>query len=311
MRVIYKLIATTIIAIAMTITTNAQNMSKEIPSVKLSNGVEMPLIGFGTLRLPQETCADNVANAIRTGFRLIDTAKNYANEEEVGIGIKQSGIPREQLFITTKLWIKDYGYEQARKAFEASLERLGVEYIDLYLLHQPFGDVHGAWRALEDLYREGKIRAIGVSNFTPDRLVDLCLTADIKPMVNQIEFCPYFQQWKAKEWNDKYGVQVEAWGAMASGNHPELFTEPVLVEIGNKFGKSPAQVILRYLTQRGVVALCRTDNPEHQKEDIDIFDFVLNDDDMHRIDLLDKGRTMAKDHRSPEDVEWFHTKATR
>ena len=289
---------------------NAQKMN-EVPIVKLNNGVEMPQLGFGSLRLPQETCAENVANAIRLGFRLIDAAKNYANEEEVGRGIKMSGVPREQLFITTKLWIKDYGYERAKQAFEASLDRLGTDYIDLYLLHQPFGDVHGAWRALEELYEEGKIRAIGVSNFSPDRLVDLCQTARIRPMVNQIEFSPYFQQWRAKQWNDKYGVQVEAWGAMVSGNHPELFTEPTLVEIGAKYKKSAAQVILRYLTQRGIVALCRTDNPKHQQEDISIFDFELTDAEMHAIDLLDKGRTMAKDHRSPEDVEWFHTQATR
>lgn len=300
-----------LIFLAWIIPTKAQDMNNITHSVVLNNGVEMPLIGFGTLRLPAATCADNVSCAIKTGFRLIDTAKNYTNEEEVGNGIRQSGIPREELFITTKLWIKDYGYEQAREVFDASLKRLGTDYIDLYLLHQPFGDIHGAWRALEELYEEGKIRAIGVSNFSPDRLVDLCQTARIRPMVNQIEFSPYFQQWRAKQWNDKYGVQVEAWGAMVSGNRPELFTEPALVEIAAKYNKSTAQVILRYLTQRGIVTLCRTDNPEHMKEDLAIFDFELADDEMHRIDLLDKGHTMAKDHQSPEDVEWFHKEATR
>lgn len=310
MKKILKPILAIAFVLGMTSQTNAQKMNN-VPIIKLNNGVEMPQLGFGTLRLPQETCAENVANAIKLGFRLIDTAKNYANEEEVGRGIKMSGVPRDQLFITTKLWIKDYGYEHAKQAFEASLERIGTDYIDLYLLHQPFGDVHGAWRALEELYEEGKIRAIGVSNFSPDRLVDLCMTARIRPMVNQIEFSPYYQQWLAKHWNDKYGVIVEAWGAMASGNHPELFTEPTLVTIGIKHEKTAAQVILRYLTQRGVVALCRTDNPTHQQEDIDIFDFELTDAEMHAIDLLDKGHTMAKDHRAPEDVEWFHTKATR
>lgn len=306
-----KLFFATILMLGVARQINAQPMINNVPTVKLSNGVEMPLLGFGTLRLPQESCAEHVADAIKIGFRLIDAAKNYANEEEVGRGIKMSGVPRGQIFITTKLWIKDYGYESAKQAFEASLERLGTDYVDLYLLHQPFGDIHGAWRALEELYEAGKIRAIGVSNFTPDRLVDLCLTARIQPMVNQIEFSPYFQQWQAKQWNDRYGVQVEAWGAMASGNRPEMFTEPTLVDIGKQYGKSAAQVILRYLTQRGIVALCRTDNPAHRQEDIDIFDFELTDAEMHAIDLLDKGHTMAKDHRSPQDVEWFHTKATR
>ena len=279
--------------------------------VMLNNGVRMPILGYGTLRLTTEQCADCVAEAIRKGWRLIDTAKNYMNETEVGKGIRQSGIPRGELFITSKLWIKDYGYEQAKAAFQKSLDRLGLDYLDLYLLHQPFGDVYGAWRALEELYEAGKIRAIGVSNFHPDRIADFAFVSKIKPAVNQIEFSPYFQRWDDKRTNDEYGVQVESWGPLVSGTHPEVFTEPVLIEIGKKYGKTPAQIILRWLTQQGVVTVCKTQHPERMEENIHIFDFKLSVDDMSQIAKLDKRQTMFKDHRSPEDVRWFHTEATR
>lgn len=279
--------------------------------VTLNNGVRMPILGYGTLRLTTEQCAGCVAEAIHKGWRLIDTAKNYMNETEVGKGIRQSGIPREELFITSKLWIEDYGYEQAKAAFQKSLDRLGLDYLDLYLLHQPFGDVYGAWRALEELYEAGKIRAIGVSNFHPDRIADFAFVSKIKPAVNQIEFSPYFQRWGDKRTDDEYGVQVESWGPLVSGAHPEVLTEPVLVEIGKKYEKTPAQIILRWLTQQGVVTVCKTQRPERMEENIRIFDFKLSVDDISRIAKLDKKHTMFKDHRSPEDVRWFHMEATR
>ena len=273
----------------------------------LNNGIRMPILGYGTLRIPVERCAECVSEAIRKGWRLIDTAKNYANETEVGKGIRQSGIDRKELFVTSKLWFKDYGYESAKRAFDATLDRLGLDYLDLYLLHQPFGDVYGAWKALEELYAEGRIRAIGVSNFHPDRIVDMGFVNQIMPAVNQIEFSPYFQRWEDKRVNDQYGVQVESWGPFVSGSHPELFSEPVLQDIGKKYGKTPAQVILRYLTQQGVVTVCKTERPERMIENIGVFDFKLSGGDMAQIAKLDKGRTMSKDHRAPEDVKWFHT----
>lgn len=284
---------------------------KNMDYVTLNNGVRMPILGYGTLRLPKEKCADCVAQAIKTGWRLIDTAKNYANEVEVGEGIRRSGIDRKELFVTTKLWLKDYGYEQAKAGFQASLDRLKLDYIDLYLLHQPFGDVYGAWRALEELYKEGKIRAIGISNFYPDRVVDFAFVNEVRPAVNQIEFSPYFQRWSDKSVNDEYGVQVESWGPLVSGMRPEIFTEPTLVEIGKKYGKTPAQVILRWLTQQGVVTICKTERAERMIENLESLDFKLSVDDMSQIAKLDKGHTMSKDHRNAEDVKWFHTSATR
>lgn len=290
---------------------NRLKKSTDMDYVTLNNGVRMPILGYGTLRLPADRCSERVAQAIRTGWRLIDTAKNYANETMVGEGIRRSGIDREELFITSKLWIKDYGYEQAKRAFQDTLDRLGLDYLDLYLLHQPFGDVYGAWRALEELYEEGRIRAIGISNFFPDRVVDFVFVNKVIPAVNQIEFSPYYQRWEDKRWNDSYGVQVESWGPLVSGMRPELFTEPVLVDIGNKYGKTPAQVILRWLTQQGVVTLCKTEHPERMAENLGSLDFKLSVDDMAKISRLDKGHTQAKDHRSPEDVRWFHEEATR
>lgn len=283
----------------------------EMDYVTLNNGVRMPVLGYGTLRLSPDACADCVAKAVEAGYRLIDTAKNYANETHVGEGIRRSGIAREELFITSKLWIKDYGYEQAKQAFQATLDRLRLDYLDLYLLHQPFGDVYGAWRALEELYAEGKIRAVGISNFFPDRVVDFAYTARVKPAVNQIEFNPYFQRWADKRVNDEYGVQVESWSPLVSGLRPEVLAEPVLAEIGKKYGKTPAQAILRWLTQQGVVTICKTQRPERMKENLESLSFKLSVEDIARIVALDTGRTAAKDHRSPEDVKWFHTQATR
>lgn len=279
--------------------------------VTLNNGVQMPILGYGTLRLPADKCAECVAQAIRTGWRLLDTAKNYANETMVGEGIRQSGIDRKELFVTSKLWIKDYGYEQAKAAFQATLDRLQLDYLDLYLLHQPFGDVYGAWRALEELYEAGRIRAIGICNFYPDRVADFSYINKVKPAVNQIEFSPYYQRWTDKQVNDEYGVQIESWGPLVSGSRPELFTEPVLIEIGQRYGKTPAQIILRWLTQQGVVTLCKTERPERMVENLGSLDFKLSVEDTAQIAKLNKKHTMFKDHRSPEDVKWFHTEATR
>lgn len=279
--------------------------------VTLNNGVRMPILGYGTLRLTAGQCAGCVAEAIQRGWRLIDTAKNYANETLVGDGIRYSGIDRKELFVTSKLWFKDYGYDSAKRAFDATLSRLELDYLDLYLLHQPFGDVYGAWRALEDLYEEGRIRAIGVSNFFPDRVTDFAFVNKVRPAVNQIEFSPYFQRWEDKKTNDEYGVQVESWGPLCSGMHPELLQEPILIEIGKKYGKTPVQVILRWLTQQGVVTICKTQHPERMKENLTSLDFKLSVEDISQIARLDKGHTMSKNHRMPEDVKWFHTESTR
>lgn len=290
---------------------NASQMAAAMDYVTLNNGVKMPVLGYGTLRLPREQCADCVAKAIQSGYRLIDTAKNYVNEIPVGEGIRRSGIDRKELFVTSKLWFKDYGYKQAKAAFKATLKRLQLDYLDLYLLHQPFGDVYGAWQALEELYEDGKIRAIGVSNFFPDRIVDFAFVNKIRPAVNQIEFSPCYQRWSDKAVNDEYGVQVEAWGALLSGMHPEILTEPVLVEIAKKYNKTPAQVILRWLTQQGVVTICKTQRPERMLENLQSLSFKLSVDDISQIAKLDKGHTMYKNHRLPEDVKWFHTEASR
>ncbi len=287
------------------------NAASSMDYVTLNNGVRMPILGYGTLRLPVGRCAECVSEAIQKGWRLIDTAKNYTNEVQVGEGIRRGGIDRKELFVTSKLWFKDYGYEQAKRAFDATLDRLQLDYLDLYLLHQPFGDVYGAWRALEELYEEGRIRAIGVSNFYPDRVADFNFVNKVKPAVNQIEFSPYFQRWDDKRVNDEFGVQVEAWGPLVSGNRPELFAEPILLEIGKRYGKTPAQVVLRYLTQQGVVTICKTERPERMIENLGSLDFKLSVKDMAQISQLDKGHTMSKDHRSPEDVKWFHNESTR
>lgn len=279
--------------------------------VTLNNGVRMPMLGYGTLNLPSATCADCVSEAIKIGWRLIDTAKNYANEEYVGQGIKNSGIDHKELFVTSKLWLKDAGYEQAKKAFQLTLDRLQLSYLDLYLIHQPFGDVYGAWREMEELYRAGKIRAIGVSNFYDDRLVDFVMTNEVKPAVNQVEINPYHQQWKAQDVNQEYNVQLEAWGPLGQMKRPELLNEPVLTGIGKKYGKTAAQVILRWLIQRGIVTLVKTAHRERILENLSIFDFTLSPEDMEQIRVLDTGKSIFGDHRDPERVKWFHTSASR
>lgn len=285
----------------------------QIPNAKLNNGVLMPLLGFGTLDLPREQCAQSVFEAIKAGYRLIDTAQNYINEDEVGAGIKEaikSGlVKRDELFITTKLWINDY--QNANKAFETSLKRLGVDYLDLYLLHQPFNDIYGAWRVLSSLYKAKRVRAIGVSNFYPDRLADLCLNNEIKPMVNQIEISPYFQQESARAINAKYGVQVEAWGALVRGKNANLFKEASLVKIARTHKKSVAQVVLRWLLQREIVSIVKTQNPQRMRENLGVLDFALSQNEMQTIAKLDTGKTSHFEHRNADGVEFLITKATR
>lgn len=258
-----------------------------IPTVRLNNGMEMPTLGFGTLYLKDDVGASCVAQAIKLGYRLLDTATIYGNEDAVGRGIKQSGIDRKELFISTKLWVSDMGYEGTKKALQTSLEKLGVEYVDLYLIHRPHGDVAGSWRAMEELCRAGKIRAIGVSNFDPAQLADLIAKAEIKPVVNQIELNPYFQQPELAALIAQAGVQVEAWSPFAEGRNG-LFTDATLVEIGRKHHKTAAQVTLRWLIQRGVAVIPRSSNPAHMQENLDVFDFELNEAEMRQIAALDK-----------------------
>lgn len=275
--------------------------------VVLNNGVEMPVLGYGTLRITDPIqCEQCVYEAIKVGYRLIDTAAAYMNEEAVGRAIKRAiheGIvERKDLFITTKLWIQDAGYETAKRAFERSLKRLQLEYVDLYLIHQPFGDVHCAWRAMEELYREGLARAIGVSNFHPDRLMDLMVHHEVVPAVNQIEIHPFYQQTEAIEFMRKYNIQPEAWAPFAQGKN-NIFQNEVLVSIAKKHNKTVAQVILRWLIQRGIVAIPRTVHRERMIENISIFDFELDQEDMDRIAKLDKKESAFFSHRDPEHVK--------
>lgn len=272
--------------------------------VTLANGVKMPQLGYGVYQVTKEECERCVSDALSVGYRHIDTAQSYFNEEEVGNAIKKSGIPREELFITTKVWIEHYGYEECRKSVLESLRKLQLDYIDLVLLHQPFSDYYGAWRALEELYAEGKLRAIGVSNFYPDRLVDLCSFARIKPMVNQVETHPHNQQKTAHEWMSKYGVVHEAWAPFGEGRGG-LFTDPVLQKIGAKYGKTTAQVILRWHLQRGVVVIPKSTHKERMAENLNVFDFTLSDDDMKEIAALDKEQSSFFSHTDPNMVEWF------
>lgn len=256
------------------------------PKQTLNNGVSMPILGFGTLYLTDSIGERCVAEAISVGYRLLDTGKIYGNEEAVGKGIKKSGIKREELFVTTKVWVSDMGYENTKKAFEESMNKLGLDYIDLYLIHRPRGDVKGTWKAMEELYEAGKIKAIGVSNFEPNQLADLIAYAKIKPMVNQIETNVFFQQHEAQAANEKLGVQVEAWSPFAEGRNG-FFSNQTLAAIGKKYNKSIAQVTLRWLTQRGIVAIPRTSSKEHMIENINIFDFELDASDMQQIAKLD------------------------
>ena len=273
--------------------------------VKLNNGVEMPILDFGVYQIPREETKRCVLDAINVGFRAIDTAQSYFNEAEVGDAIKESGIPREEFFITTKIWIDNYGYEKCKASVEESLKKLKTDYIDLVLLHQPFSDYYGAYRALEELYEEGKIRAIGVSNFYPDRLADMCLFGrKVVPAVNQVETNPLNQQVKAQENMEKYGVHIEAWAPFGEGKN-NMFSNPTLVEIGKKYNKSAAQVILRWLIQRGVIIACKSIHKERMEENFKVFDFELSNEDMEAIKALDTSDSLFFNHQDPSMVEWF------
>lgn len=276
-----------------------------IPSVTLNNGVEMPLLGFGVFQITGvEDCEKSVSEAIRAGYRLIDTAAAYGNEAAVGNAIKRSGVAREEFFVTTKLWIQDAGYERAKQAFERSLQRLQLEYLDLYLIHQPFGDVHCAWRAMEELYREGRVRAIGVSNFQPDRLMDLIVHNQVVPAVNQIETHPFCQQIEAQAFLQENGVQIEAWAPFAEGRN-NIFENALLRSIADKHRKTVAQVILRWLIQRRVVAIPKSVHKERIVENFNIFDFELSPEDMAAIATLDTKTSSFFDHRDPAVVKWL------
>jgi len=273
--------------------------------VILNNGVEMPIMGFGVFQITDAgQCERSVLDAIEAGYRLIDTAASYGNEEAVGRAIKKSGVPREELFITTKLWVSDTGYETTKAAFERSLRNLQLDYLDLYLIHQPFGDVYGSWRAMEELYRDGKIRAIGVSNFYPDRLVDFVLNNDITPAVNQIETHPFCQQIDSQKIMEEYQVQIESWAPFAEGKN-NIFHNKTLATLAEKHSKSVAQVILRWLVQRGVVVIPKSVHKERIIENFNIFDFELSAEDMAAIAALDTKESLFFSHRDPEIVKWM------
>jgi diketogulonate reductase-like aldo/keto reductase len=273
--------------------------------VTLNNGVEMPILGFGVFQVTDlAECERSVVDAISTGYRLIDTAASYMNEEAVGKAIKNSAVPREDLFITTKLWIQSKGFEGTKKAFENSLRRLQLDYLDLYLIHQPYGDVYGEWRAMQDLYKEGKVRAIGVSNFHPDRLIDLIVHNDIVPAVNQIETHPFHQQIETQKFLRENNVQIESWGPFAEGKN-NLFHNELLASIGKKYNKSIAQVVIRWLTQRGIVTIPKSVRKERIEENFNIFDFELSAEDMEAIKTLDTKTSSFFDHRDLAMVKWL------
>lgn len=274
--------------------------------VTLSNGIKMPLEGFGVFQVPDPAvCEQAVLDAIASGCRLIDTAAAYGNEEAVGAAVKKCGLPREELFITTKLWVQDTSYEGAKAAFQTSLDKLGLDYLDLYLIHQPMGDYIGAYRAMEELYKAGKIRAIGVCNCYPHVIADICETVEVIPAVNQVELHPFFQQEDALALMREYGVVPEAWGPFAEGNHG-IFTHPVLTAIGRKYGKSAAQAALRWNVQRGVVVIPKSVHRDRMEQNMDIWDFSLSDEDMAEIAKLDLGRSEIVDHFSPAFVKMLH-----
>jgi len=274
-------------------------------NVKLNNGVEMPILGFGVFQVKDlNECERSVVDAIETGYRLIDTAQSYENEEAVGKAIKQSDIAREELFITTKLWIQSNGYEGTKKAFESSLKRLQVDYLDLYLIHQPFGDVYGEWKAMQELYKLGLVRAIGVSNFQPDRLIDLIIHNEVVPAVNQIETHPFHQQIETQKFLQENNVQIESWGPFAEGKN-NLFQNELLRSIGRKYNKTVAQVVIRWLTQRGVVTIPKSVHKERMKENFNSLDFELGNEEMEAIKTLDTSASLFFDHRDPAMVKWL------
>jgi len=274
-------------------------------TVKLNNGIEIPILGFGVFQVKDlAECERSVVDAIETGYRLIDTAESYGNEEAVGKAIKRSGVKREDLFITTKLWVQSNGYEGTKKAFENSLKRLQLDYLDLYLMHQPFGDVYGEWRAMQELYKEGRVKAIGVSNFQPDRIIDLIIHNEIVPAINQIETHPFHQQIETQKFLQQNNVQIESWGPFAEGKN-NLFQNELLASTGKKYNKSIAQVVIRWLIQRSVIAIPKSVRKERMKENFDVFDFELNATDMESIKTLETNASLFFDHRDPAMVKWL------
>lgn len=277
--------------------------------VKLNNGVEMPILGFGVFQITDlEECEQSVLTAIECGYRLIDTATSYQNETAVGKAIKRSTVAREELFITTKLWIEDTGYEKTKAAIDRSLDKLQLGYLDLYLIHQPYGDIHGSWRAMEELYKAGKIKAIGISNFHPDRVVDLMAFNEIVPAVNQIETHPFHQQIETQKFLSENNIQIQSWASFAEGKN-DLFKNELLASIGKKYNKSVAQVVLRWLIQRGVAVIPKSVNKGRMIENIDVFDFELTADDMHTIQSLDTKESLFFSHRDPEIVKWLTSRS--
>jgi 2,5-diketo-D-gluconate reductase A len=282
-------------------------VTTNVPSLTLNNGVEMPILGFGVYQIPPDETEQAVATALEVGYRLIDTAASYGNEEAVGRAVASSGIPRAELFVTTKLWIQNPGEARAKAAFERSLERLDLDFVDLYLIHQPLGDYYSFWRAMEQLHADGLARAIGVANFYPDRLVDLIEHNEVTPAVDQIETNPFFQRQADLEIMASHGVQLEAWGGFAEGRN-NLFTDPALTAIGNAHGKSVAQVVLRWLIQRGIVTIPKSVRRQRMEQNLDVFDFTLADDEMTRIATMDAGASFFFDHRDPAMVSWLNSR---
>jgi 2,5-diketo-D-gluconate reductase A len=279
----------------------------QAPTVTLNNAVEMPVLGFGVFQIPPDETEQAVATALEVGYRHLDTAASYQNEEGVGRAVRSSGVPRDELFITTKLWIQDPGEAKARAAFERSLQRLGLDQVDLYLIHQPLGDYYSSWRTMEQLQAEGLVRAIGVANFYPDRLVDLIEHNDVTPAVNQIEVNPFFQRGVDQELMRTHGVQMEAWGGFAEGKN-NLFSDPLLTDIGNAHGKTVAQVVLRWLIQRDAVTIPKSVRRQRMEQNLDVFDFALTDEDMSRIATMETGVSLFFDHRDPAMVSWLNSR---